>query len=166
MPFVIAALAVICVASVGAQPPRLTFDYPAMARRLVQQLALKPGERVHRVHNVLKLAGKPVIFDELRVAAARFPDLSAAKFGARDGTIYGLYQANYGINVVRISERLSAALAPPRIADVLGLTAADPVLVIKRVAYTYHDEPVELRTSWVNTHDHEYLSDLWKSEPR
>jgi len=34
------------------------------------------------------------------------------------------------------------------------------------VAYTYHDEPVELRTSWVNTHDHEYLSDLWKSEPR
>jgi len=67
---------------------------------------------------------------------------------------------------VRISERLSAALAPPRIAGVLGLTAADPVLVIRRVAYTYHDEPVELRTSWVNTHDHEYLSDLWKSEPR
>jgi hypothetical protein len=26
--------------------PRLTFDYPAMAKRLVQQLALKPGERV------------------------------------------------------------------------------------------------------------------------
>jgi len=129
------------------------------------ELALKPGERIHRIHNVLKLAGKPVIFDELRVAAARFPDLGAAKFGARDGTIYGLYQANYGINVVRISERLSAALAPPRIAGVLGLTAADPVLVIKRVAYTYHDEPVELRTSWVNTHDHEYLSDLWKNEP-
>ena len=30
---------------VSAQP-RLTLDYPAMARRLVQQLALKPGERV------------------------------------------------------------------------------------------------------------------------
>jgi hypothetical protein len=25
---------------------------------------------------------------------------------------------------------------------------------------------VELRTSWVNTAEHEYLSDLWKSEPR
>ena len=26
--------------------PRLTFDYPAMARRIVRQLALQPGERV------------------------------------------------------------------------------------------------------------------------
>jgi len=58
MPFVIAALAVICVASVGAQPPRLTFDYPAMARRLVQQLALKPGERVMSLTH-------PGFFDDL-----------------------------------------------------------------------------------------------------
>src|SRR5215203_361479 len=41
-----------------------------------EQLGLKPGERVHRVNNVLKLAGQPVIFDELRIAAARFPDLN------------------------------------------------------------------------------------------
>ena len=58
MPFVIAALAVFCVAGVGAQPPRLTFDYPAMARRLVQQLALKPGERVMSLTH-------PGFFDDL-----------------------------------------------------------------------------------------------------
>jgi leucyl aminopeptidase (aminopeptidase T) len=39
------ALAACCAATVAAQP-RLTFDYSAIARRLVQQLALKPGERV------------------------------------------------------------------------------------------------------------------------
>src|SRR5829696_3644045 len=33
-------------AVVFAQPPRLTFDYPAMANRIVAQLALTPGERV------------------------------------------------------------------------------------------------------------------------
>jgi leucyl aminopeptidase (aminopeptidase T) len=38
-------LAAACAATLAAQP-RLTFDYPAVARRLVQQLALKPGERV------------------------------------------------------------------------------------------------------------------------
>ncbi len=32
--------------SAQPQPPRLTLDYPAIARRLVAQLALKPGERV------------------------------------------------------------------------------------------------------------------------
>jgi GntR family transcriptional regulator len=130
------------------------------------QLGLKAGDRVHRVHNVLKLAGEPVIFDELRIAATRFPDLNAEKLAGREGTIYGLYQARYGINVVRISERLSASVAPARVARVLGIGATGPVLVIKRVAYTYHDEPVELRTSWVNTQHHEYSSDLWKSEPR
>src|SRR5437870_7184504 len=44
-------------AALGAQP-RLTFDYPAIARRLVQQLALKPGERV------MSLA-HPGVFDDL-----------------------------------------------------------------------------------------------------
>ena len=152
----------------GKEPPShelLSLQTVKADVETASQLGLKPGERVHRIQNVLKLAGRPVIFDELRVAAARFPDFTAANFGARDGTIYGLYQARYGINVVRIGERLSAAPAPARIANVLGLSAASPMLVIRRVAYTYHDEPVELRTSWVNTRDHEYLSDLWKNEP-
>lgn len=130
------------------------------------QLGLKPGERVHRIHNVLKLAGEPVIFDELRIPETRFPDLTADTFSAREGTIYGLYQSRYGINVVRISERLSAALPGARVARVLGVSRATPVLVIQRVAYTYHDQPVELRTSWVNTRNHEYLSDLWKNDTR
>lgn len=130
------------------------------------RLGLSPGERVHRIHNVLQLAGQPVIFDELRVAATRFPELNATLFGTRSGTIYGLYQSHFGINVVRISEKLSAAHPDSRVAGVLGISPASPVLVIKRVAYTYRDQPVELRTSWVNTQHHEYLSDLWKAESR
>lgn len=128
------------------------------------RLSVSRGDRVYRIYNVLKLAGTPVIFDEIVIPAARFPDLTEAAFAAREGTIYGLYQARYGINIVRISERLSAAHPDARIAGVLGIRASNPVLVIKRVAYTYHDAPVELRTSWVNTERHEYLSDLWKNE--
>ena len=153
----------------GREPP----DHELLSLQTVKadaatalQLGLERGERVYRIQNVLKLAGAPVIFDELRVPAARFPDLDAEKFSARDGTIYGFYQSRYGINVVRISERLSAAIADARVARVLGVTLASPVLVIKRVAYTYHDQPVELRTSWVNTAHHEYLSDLWKAGSR
>jgi leucyl aminopeptidase (aminopeptidase T) len=35
----------LCTVAIAAQP-RLTLDHPAIAKRLVQQLALKPGERV------------------------------------------------------------------------------------------------------------------------
>jgi len=51
-------LAAACAASVIAQP-RLTLDYPAIARRLVQQLALRPGERVMSIAH-------PGTFDDLQ----------------------------------------------------------------------------------------------------
>lgn len=130
------------------------------------RLRVSRGTRVFRIHNVLKLTGRPAVFDEITLPAASFPDLTRTLFAARASTIYGLYQARYGINVVRISERLSAARPGARVARALGIGADAPVLVIKRVAYTYDDQPVELRTSWVNTEEHEYLSDLWKNEPR
>ena len=55
LPLVVASF--VCAAVLAAQP-RLTLDYPAMARRLVQQLALKPGERVMSIAH-------PGVFDDL-----------------------------------------------------------------------------------------------------
>ena len=55
LPFVIAP---IVFAAVLAAQPRLTLDYGAMAKRLVQQLALKPGERVMSIAH-------PGVFDDL-----------------------------------------------------------------------------------------------------
>ena len=55
LPFLI--LPFVCAATLVAQP-RLTFDYPAIARRLVQQLALKPGERVLSIAH-------PGVFEDL-----------------------------------------------------------------------------------------------------
>ncbi|MGP1679909.1 MAG: GntR family transcriptional regulator [Burkholderiales bacterium] len=127
-------------------------------------LKLAHGARVFHIQNLLKLAGKPVVFDEISLPAALFSDLDEDIFSKRDGTIYGLYQSRYGINVIRISERLSAATAPAAVAAVLGMRVTTPALVIRRVAYSYNDTPVEYRVSWVNSGNHEYLSDLWKNE--
>lgn len=129
-------------------------------------LGVARGTRIFHVQNMLKLAGKPVVFDQISVPALLFPDLDEDIFGKREGTIYGLYQARYGINVIRISERLSAANPPAAAASLLGMRTSTPALMIRRVAYTYNDTPVEHRVSWVNTENHEYLSDLWKNELR
>ena len=130
------------------------------------RLGIPRGGRVLRIENLLKLGSRPVILDQIALPAVLFPRLDEGTFRRRSGTIYGLYQARYGINVIRISERLSAAAVPARIAALLDMKAGTPALVIKRVAYTYDDTPVEFRVSWVNTQGHEYLSDLWKNEAR
>ncbi|MBI4193929.1 MAG: GntR family transcriptional regulator [Betaproteobacteria bacterium] len=129
------------------------------------RLQIPRGAKTLRIRNLLKLGGKPVICDDIVVPAAMFPGLDEETFARREGTIYGLYQARYGINVIRISERLSAAKPPARIAGLLGMQPGKPALMIKRVAYTYNYMPVEYRVSWVNSGNHEYLSDLWKSAP-
>ena len=131
-----------------------------------RDFGLVRGTRVARVRNLLKLAGKPVALDDITVPFERFARLDESAFRNREGTIYGLYQARYGVNVVRIGERLSAAQPPADIAAILGMRANQPALHIRRVAYSYNDSPVEYRHSWINTADHEYLSDLWKTAAR
>jgi leucyl aminopeptidase (aminopeptidase T) len=54
---VIATLALAGAATLGGQP-RLTLDYPAIAKRLVRQLALKPGEKVMSIAH-------PGVFEDL-----------------------------------------------------------------------------------------------------
>lgn len=142
----------------------LSFRAAKAAPAEAAALNIGAGTPVLRMENALQLSGKPVIFDGIVVPAALFKGLTEKIYTAREGTIYGLYQARFGINVIRISERLAAETAPPAVTKVLGLSAQTPALVIRRVAYTYNDTPVEYRVSWLDTRSHEYLSDLWKGD--
>jgi len=132
---------------------------PDEARRL----GIAPGDRVLRVRNLLRLAGSPIVLDDIVLAQARFPGLTERVFRTREGTIYQLYQTRYGINIVRAAERLKATLADRDAARILAVAPGAPLLEISRVAMTYNDAPVELRRSLVNTAHHAYASDLGKA---
>ncbi len=141
----------------------LSFERARADATEAASLGIARGDRVMRIRNLLRLGGDPVVIDDIVIAAQLFPDLDEDGFGRREGTIYGLFQARYGINVIRIAERLSATLADVDTGGLLGIPPGTPLLRIARVAYTYHDRPVELRYSLVDTTAHEYLSDLVKS---
>jgi len=138
----------------------LSFERAKADADSAARLNIAPGAAVFRIRNLLLLAAKPVVLDEITLPAERFPRLSEKVFRERDSTIYQLYQERYGINVVRSAERLSAALADRPSAKLLGVAPGSPLLRIKRIALTYHNAPVELRTSLVNTAEYEYFSDL------
>ncbi|HEX2648971.1 MAG TPA: GntR family transcriptional regulator [Burkholderiales bacterium] len=130
-----------------------------------RRLHIRTGAPVFRVRNLLSLGGQPVVLDELVLPQHLFPDLSEGVLTGRGNTIYHLYHARFGVNVLRTTERLRAVRADAVSAKALGVKARSPLLHISRTALSYDDAPVELRESLVNTTNHDYFSDLGKPEP-
>lgn len=129
-----------------------------------RRLAIATGGPVLRIRNLLSLSGRPVILDDIVLPQILVPGLTERIFTARDNSIYHLYQARYGINVLRSSERLSAVLADADAARALQVKKGAPLLAINRLALSYRDTPIELRRSLVNTAAHEYASDLGRED--
>lgn len=128
---------------------------PAIAKKL----AIAPGARVFRFINKLSIEGKPMMIDDITVPESLFPGLTEKRLRERPNTLYHFYQTAYDVAVVRTEERLRAIKADEFQAGILGVPRNEPLLQILRVALSYRDQPVELRSSYVDTHNFEYFKD-------
>ncbi|MDB5772240.1 MAG: GntR family transcriptional regulator [Burkholderiales bacterium] len=121
------------------------------------KLGLASGARTFFFTNLRSLNDEPVLVDEIRLPEALFPGMTEAHVRDRPSTLYNLYQVDYGINVIRIEERVRATLASDAHARLLDIKPGLPLLQIHRVAYSYNDQPIEYRVSYVNTEHYEYF---------
>lgn len=141
----------------------LSFRRVAASRAAAAALRIGFGDPVFRVRVLLRLRGQIVILDETRLPARLFPDMNERIFMERDTTLYGMFQARYGITVTKQRETLTAELADRESCRLLQLEAPAAVLKINRIAYAHKDVPVDWRTRYVNTKHHHYLSMLGKA---
>jgi GntR family transcriptional regulator len=125
-------------------------------------LRIKAGDPVIRIDNRLSLGGRAVVHDHLCISAQTFKALSEKRFRERPGTIYSLYQSDFGITVLTARERARAVAAGVQTARILGVPVGLPVLEVHRVALTFGDKPVEYRVSTIHTATHDYVSLLSK----
>ena len=125
-------------------------------------LCVKPSEPILRIENRLSLRGCVVVYDKLVISAAMFKNLGEKRFVERSGTIYGLYQTDFAITVLRAQERARACLADKATARVLGVAVGAAVMEVHRLALTFGEKPVEYRISSINTQSHDYVSVLSK----
>lgn len=135
----------------------VSFRKGKATREFAQLLGIGVGARTITFTNRLALHGETVMTETITVADARFPDLTEAALRERPNTLYSFYQAVYQINVVTIEERLRACLALESDSELLDVPLGMPLLELRRVAYSYHHEPVEVRISHVNTNRYEYV---------
>jgi GntR family transcriptional regulator len=148
-------------AGAGREPARADLVRSSRARadaEVARALGLPTGSPVLQFETCLSLRGSVVIWELLTLPAARFKGLTARRFRDRPGGVYQLYQSAFGTTVLRTSERARAVAADRFVARALALCVGDPVMQVRRSAYTFGDTPVEYRVSMVNTAHHEYVS--------
>jgi len=127
---------------------------------IARALALKTGEPVITLRRLLEYGGEPAVLDEIVVPGQLFKGLTRKKVERYRGSMYGLFEAQFGVRIVRAREKLSAVAAEPGKASLLGVAAGTPLLAVDRVTYTFGDQPVEWRRGLCSTRNHHYLNDL------
>ena len=125
-----------------------------------RRLALKSGEPIFLLRRVLEYGGIPAVLDEISLPASLFRGLTRERCAAYAGSMYGFFETEFGVRMVRAEERLHAVAASGAAASLLRVAPGTPLLAVDRVAYTYGERPVELRRGFCTTRSEHYWNAL------
>jgi GntR family transcriptional regulator len=123
-------------------------------------LGLRTGAACVHVRRLLRFDGVPAVLDDIWLPAGPFRRLSFERLAAYAGPLYGLFESEFGVPMVRADERLRAVLAGHEAAAVLEVGADEPLLLVERVSFTYGDRPVEVRRGLCLTRGYHYHNTL------
>ena len=123
-------------------------------------LELKAGDPVVAIRRLLSFANIPTVVDDIYLPGALFKGLTADLLNDYSGPLYGLFESEFGINMVRADEKLRAVAAPKDVAKALAVSPSIPLLCVERISFTYGNRPVELRIGHYVTNQYYYRNSL------
>lgn len=124
-------------------------------------LSLKAGDAVLVLRRVLEYAGESVVLDEITLPAALFRGLTKSRYDAYRGSMYGFFESQFGVRMLKAQERIRAVAADAATARILGTEPGAPLLAVDRVTLTYGERPVEVRRGLCVTRAYHYLNELF-----
>ena len=127
---------------------------------VARPLGLRANDNAVQVRRLLYFAEKPVVLDDIWLPASLFKGLSADRLARYRGPMYGLFETEFGVRMIRAEEKLRAVAADAGAAALLELAPGAPLLSVERLSFTYGDRPVELRRGLYHTADHYYRNEL------
>jgi len=130
------------------------------AADVARALSVRSGDALLQVRRVLSFAGQATILEDIWLPGSPFKGLTAERLNADRRPMYELFETEFGVRMVRAEEKIRAVLADPEQSALLKLSALTPLLSVERIAYTYHDKPMELRRGMYRTDKHYYRNEL------
>ena len=113
-----------------------------------------------QVRRVLAFHGTPAILEDLWLPGGPFKGLTLETLAADRGPMYALFEAQFGVRMVRAEEKIKAVAADAESAPLLEVAPGTPLLSVERLAHTYNDVPMELRRGLYRTDTHHYRNEL------
>ncbi len=127
---------------------------------IARALELKGTEGAILVRRTLSQDDSPVVLDEIWLPAGLFKGLTAERLTDYVGPMYGLFETEFGVRMIRAEEKIRAMAADASTSDLLKVEPGVPLLSVERLSYTYGDKPVELRRGLYRTDSHYYRNTL------
>ncbi len=90
---------------------------------IARALDLKAGDGVLQLRRLLLAGDTPVVLDDIWLSARLFKGLTAERLQAYRGPMYGLFEAEFGVQMIRAEEKIRAVAAGAAEAALLGVAA-------------------------------------------
>lgn len=131
---------------------------------VAKALNLKAGDAVIYIQRVLAYpvdgAAVPTILEDIWLSAAPFKGLNLERLAASNAPMYAMFESEFGVNLVRATEKIRAVNPTTNEAKLLQVNTSAPLLRVERIAYTYNDTPIEVRTGLYRTDARHYRNEL------
>lgn len=111
-----------------------------------EKLGLPKTAELIELKRVRSANGDPILYQETYLPFDRCADLMQEDFSSV--TLYSALEKCYGIHVYRVNRQIEASSATPQISKLLHIKTNDAVALVRTVAYTDQNEPIEYSTSY------------------
>src|ERR1700685_867009 len=144
----------------GLHPQTKILDtgYAPADDELATLLDVRPGGRLLRIHRLRLADGEPMSIDTSHLPARRVPGLRRQL--GRHASLYETLRTGYGIELAEAEETIETILADPHDANLLGVDAGIPLLLLSRHAIDTTGQPVAWAQSWYRGDRHKFITRL------
>jgi GntR family transcriptional regulator len=123
-------------------------------------LGLGKKEAAVKITRLLSLNQRPEIFEHVWLPMSVFTDVTKEKLMNYKGTLYGWFEAEYNVRMIRAVEKLRAVTGNAQVQELLQVSSHEPLLFVERLSYSYADKLVEVRHGWYTTANYHYRNEL------
>ena len=138
----------------------VSFSKEKATNKLAKILNINPASTIISLKRVLTFNEMPLILDVIKIPAQSFRGLTAEMVVEKKGSMYRMYETDFGVRMLRADEKIRAIKANFESASLLNVKENSPLLSVERISYTYENKPLEWRLGLCITENHYYRSEL------